>query len=272
MTDSTINSAGTSEARSNVRAIVDGRALEQWPQDLYIPPEALEVVLEGFEGPLDLLLYLIRRQNIDILDLPIADVTRQYMQYIDLMQQMRLDLAGDYLVMATMLAEIKSRMLLPRPDPDDEDDEDPRAALIRRLQEYERFKNAAETLDGRPRLERDLYLVYASVEDPDPPKIEAQVGLHDLVEAMRSAMRAAARRQHLQMVPETLSVRERMGQILERVRSGEYVAISDFFTPEEGRMGLVVSFIAILELVRDGILSVTQNGDFAPIHVKVKPA
>ncbi|MEK9941022.1 MAG: ScpA family protein [Gammaproteobacteria bacterium] len=268
MTEEQVGSATTDAPR----AVVAGKLVEQWPQDLYIPPEALEVVLEGFEGPLDLLLYLIRRQNIDILDLPVADITRQYMQYIEVMQQMRLDLAGDYLVMATMLAEIKSRMLLPRPGPDEEDEEDPRAVLIRRLQEYERFKNAAETLDDRPRLERDLYLVYARVEDPDPPKVEAQVALTDLVEAMRAAMRAAARRQHLQMVPETLSVRERMGQILERVRSGEYVAIGDFFTPEEGRMGLVVSFIAILDLVRDGILSVTQSGEFAPIHVRVKSA
>ena len=273
MSDDAVTTPDQGNPEDGVRAVVAGKALEQWPADLYIPPEALEVVLESFEGPLDLLLYLIRKQNIDILDLPVADITRQYMHYIDLMQRMRLDLAADYLVMATMLAEIKSRMLLPRPDSEEEEDEeDPRAALIKRLQEYERFKNAAETLDDRPRLERDLYLVYARVEDPDPPKVEAKVDLDDLVAAMRSAMMAEARRQHLQMVPETLSVRERMTQILDRVRSGEYVALGDFFTSEEGRKGLVVSFIAILELIRDGILTVVQNEAFSQIHVKAKSA
>jgi len=271
MTDEKVNGTEGEAPDNSVRAVVGGKALEQWPADLYIPPEALEVVLESFAGPLDLLLYLIRRQNIDILDLPVADITRQYTQYIDLMQQMRLDLAADYLVMATMLAEIKSRMLLPRPELDEEE-EDPRATLIRRLQEYERFKNAAENLDERPRVERDLYLVYARVEDPDPPKEETRVELTDLVTAMRAAMLSASRREHLQMVPETLSVRERMGQILERVRSGEYVSLQDFFTPEEGRKGLVVSFIAILELVRDDVLAVTQNEAFDQIHVKVKSA
>jgi len=163
-------------------------------------------------------------------------------------------------------------MLLPRPGPGEEEEEDPRAALIKRLQEYERFRNAAENLDDRPRVERDLYLVYARVEDPNPPKEETRVDLEDLVTAMRSAMLSAARREHLQMVPETLSVRERMAQILERVRSGEYVSLQDFFSPDEGRKGLVVSFIAILELVRDNVLAVTQNEPFAPIHVKVKSA
>jgi len=272
MSDEVLRPPASGVPSGSTRAVVGGKALEQWPEDLYIPPEALEVVLERFEGPLDLLLYLIRKQNIDILDLPVADVTRQYMHYIDLMQRMQLDLAADYLVMATMLAEIKSRMLLPRPDPEDDDDEDPRAALIKRLQEYERFKNAAENLDGRPRLERDLYLVYARVEDPDPPKVETRVELDDLVAAMRSAMLSAARREHLHMVPETFSVRDRMGQILDRVRSGDYVALSDFFTSEEGRKGLVVSFIAILELVRDGVLTVAQNDAFSQIHVKAKSA
>ncbi|MDG1192680.1 MAG: segregation/condensation protein A, partial [Arenicellales bacterium] len=158
MSSKTVTKADQADALQSATAVVGGKPLEQWPKDLYIPPEALEVVLESFQGPLDLLLYLIRKQNIDILNLPIADITRQYTHYIDLMQQMRLDLAGDYLVMATMLAEIKSRMLLPRPDPDEEDEDDPRAVLIRRLQEYERFKNAAESLDMRPRLERDLHL------------------------------------------------------------------------------------------------------------------
>ena len=272
MSETRASGASETDLGTGARAVVGGKAFDQWPEGLYIPPEALEVVLEGFEGPLDLLLHLIRKQNIDILDLPVADITRQYMNYIELMQQMQLDLAADYLVMATMLAEIKSRMLLPRPGPGEEEEEDPRAALIKRLQEYERFRNAAENLDDRPRVERDLYLVYARVEDPNPPKEETPVDLEDLVTAMRSAMLSAARREHLQMVPETFSVRERMTQILERVRSGEYVSLQEFFSPDEGRKGLVVSFIAVLELVRDNVLAVTQNEPFAPIHVKVKSA
>ena len=259
---------GVAEAGQAHRAVVAGEALQSWPEDLYIPPDALEVILDAFEGPLDLLLYLIRRQNIDILDLPVAEITRQYMEYVELMRRLRLDLAADYLVMATMLVEIKSRMLLPRPESDEEDEEDPRAALVRRLQEYERFRGAAEKLDQRPRLERDLYLVYAAVDDPEPPKVEARVELQDLIAAMGTAMLSADRRRHLQLVPETLSVRERMAQIIERVRSGEYVRLQDFFSPEEGRKGLVVSFIAVLELVRDGVLVVIQNEPFAPIHVK----
>jgi len=261
-------------AQDNVykpRALVAGEVLQSWPEDLYIPPDALEVILEAFQGPLDLLLYLIRKQNIDILEIPVADITRQYMEYVELMQRLRLDLAAEYLVMAAMLAEIKSRMLLPRPETfDDSDEEDPRAALVRRLQEYERFRNAADELDARPRLERDLYLAYARVDDPAPPKVATSVGLTDLVDAMRSAMLSAHRRQHLQMVPETLSVRERMGRILERVGSGEYARLEDFFDPEEGRMGLIVSFIAVLELVRDGLLVVIQNELLAPIHIKTK--
>ncbi len=250
--------------------LVAGEALQSWPEDLYIPPDALEVILEAFQGPLDLLLYLIRKQNIDILDIPVAEITRQYMEYVELMRRLHLDLAAEYLVMAAMLAEIKSRMLLPRPEIEDEDAEDPRAVLVRRLQEYERFRGAAEQLDSRPRLERDLYIAYARIDDPDPPKIESRVDLNDLVAAMKAAMLSAHRRQHLQLVPETLSVRDRMSRIMDRVRSGEYVDLKEFFDPDEGRMGLVVSFIAVLELVRDGVLTVIQNDPSAPIHVKSK--
>ena len=192
------------------------------------------------------------------------------MEYVELMRRLHLDLAAEYLVMAAMLAEIKSRMLLPRPEVEDEDGEDPRAVLVRRLQEYERFRSAAEQLDSRPRLERDLYIAYARIDDPDPPKIESLVDLDDLVEAMKVAMLSAHRRKHLQLVPETLSVRDRMGRIMERVRSGEYVDLKEFFDPDEGRMGLVVSFIAVLELVRDGVLIIIQNDPGAPIHVKSK--
>ncbi len=250
--------------------LVGGKALQTWPEDLYIPPDALEVILEGFQGPLDLLLYLIRKQNIDILDIPIAEITRQYMEYVELMRQLHLDLAAEYLVMAAMLAEIKSRMLLPQPEIEDEDAEDPRAVLVRRLQEYERFRGAAEQLDSRPRLERDLYIAYARVDDPDPPKVESLVNLNDLVEAMKVAMLGAHRRKHLQLVPEALSVRDRMSRIMDRVSSGEYVDLKEFFDTEEGRMGVVVSFIAVLELVRDGVLIVVQNDLSAPIHVRSK--
>ena len=232
--------------------LVAGEALQSWPEDLYIPPDALEVILDAFQGPLDLLLYLIRKQNIDILDIPVAEITRQYMEYVELMRRLHLDLAAEYLVMAAMLAEIKSRMLLPRPEVEDEDGEDPRAVLVRRLQEYERFRSAAEQLDSRPRLERDLYVAYARIDDPDPPKIESLVDLDDLVEAMKVAMLSAHRRKHLQLVPETLSVRDRMGRIMERVRSGEYVDLKEFFDPDEGRMGLVVSFIAVLNWCATG--------------------
>ena len=271
MTEEDVPSVNEQASEPKQRALVAGEVLQSWPEDLYIPPDALEVILEAFQGPLDLLLYLIRKQNIDILEIPVADITRQYMEYVELMQRLRLDLAAEYLVMAAMLAEIKSRMLLPRPEMlEDGDEEDPRAVLVRRLQEYERFRNAADELDARPRLERDLYLAYARVDDPTPPKVETSVDLASLVDAMRSAMLSAQRRQHLQLVPEALSVRERMGRILERVRSGEYARLEDFFDPDEGRMGLVVSFIAVLELVRDGLLVVAQNELLAPIHIKIK--
>jgi len=250
-------------------ATVAGEMLQNWPKHLYIPPDALEVTLDAFSGPLDLLLYLIRKQNLDILDIPVAEITRQYMKYIELMRHIRFDLAGEYLVMAATLAEIKSRMLLPKPADEQEDSEDPRAVLVRRLQEYERFRSAAEELDTRPRLERDLYLAYARLTDPIPKKIEVAVDLTDLMDAMHRAMMLASRHQKLQITREALSVRERMVQILDQVKTGEYARIESFFSTEEGRMGLVVSFIAVLELVRDGLLQFTQNENLAPIYVKL---
>ena len=256
-------------AQERPAATIDGKSLKSWPKDLYIPPDALEVILEAFSGPLDLLLYLIRKQNIDILDIPVAEITRQYMEYVELMRKIRLDLASEYLVMAAMLAEIKSRMLLPRSVDDGDDEEDPRAALVRRLQEYERFRDAANRLNTRPRLERDLYLAYARLEDPEPPIVEIKVEFNELIAAMRRAMTTAERRRHLQVTRETLSVRERMVQILDQVKHGEYTRVEEFFRPEEGRMGLVVSFIAILELVRDGLLTITQNENLAPIYVNL---
>ena len=250
--------------------IVAGETLQSWPQDLYIPPDALEVILEAFSGPLDLLLYLIRKQDLDILDIPVAEITRQYMEYVEFMQQIQLDLASEYLVMAATLAEIKSRMLLPKPvDEEDDDGEDPRAALVRRLQEYERFRSAAANLDTRPRLERDLYLAYARVEDPKPHAVEAKVDLTDLMDAMRRAMTTAERRRSLHVTREVLSVRDRMVQILDQVKTGEYKRIEDFFSVGEGRTGFVVSFVAILELVKGGLLTITQNENLAPIYVRL---
>ena len=249
-------------------ATVSGEALHSWPQDLYLPADALEVVIEAFEGPLDLLLYLIRKQKIDILDIPIAQVTHQYVEYVELMQHLHLDLAAEYLVMAAMLAEIKSRMLIPRHEVD-QDEEDPRAVLVRRLQEYERFRDAATQLDERPRLERELYLVQARIEDAEPVQDETIVDLSQLLSAMRDAILRVDQRRNLQLVPETLSVRDRMNQVLTRVRSGEYVRIEEFFSVDEGRAGLIVSFLAVLELVRDRLLVVVQTEPFSPIHVKL---
>lgn len=231
----------------------------EFPQDLYIPPDALAVILESFEGPLDLLLYLIRKQNLDILDIPIAEVTRQYMGYIDLMQGMQLELAADYLVMAAWLAEIKSRMLLPRPpQAEEDDDEDPRLALVRRLQEYELLRQTAERLDALPRVERDVFPV--SVQKPviehiqEPP----QVGLDELLEALRAALQRAALVEHHHIQREAISVRERMSLILMRVAEGT-LRLLDLLSPEEGRRGVVVSFLAMLELLKGGQIEIERE-------------
>lgn len=249
------------------RAVVRGEALQQLPQDLYIPPDALEVILESFEGPLDLLLYLIRKQNLDILDIPVAEITRQYMEYIELMRVARLDLAAEYLLMAAMLAEIKSRMLLPRHE-EEEDEEDPRAALVRRLQEYERFREAAFELDQLARLERDLFVASAQFVDEARPERQPAVSLEQLSAAFRNVLREADRYRHLNISRELLSVRERMTQILDKLRSTEFMDFQQLFDPAEGRMGLVVTFIAILELCKDHVVVVVQGEPFAPIHVK----
>ncbi|MDH3282220.1 MAG: segregation/condensation protein A [Gammaproteobacteria bacterium] len=246
---------------------MSGVAFQQWPQDLYIPPDALEVILESFEGPLDLLLYLIRKQNIDILDIPVAEITRQYMEYVELMRAVKLDLAAEYLVMAATLAEIKSRMLLPRQE-EDEDEEDPRAALVRRLQEYERFRQAAQDIDALPRLERELYVVCAVFEDTSEEQKPPEAALPDLVAAFRRVVEEAERSRHWQINREGLSVRERMSRILERLQQSDFVRFEELFSPEEGRMGLVVTFIAILELYKDALLVVIQNEPFATIHVR----
>ena len=249
-------------------AVVAGEPVTTLPQDLYIPPYALQVFLEAFEGPLDLLLYLIRRQNIDILDIPIAEITKQYVQYIEMMNEFQLELAGEYLLMAAMLAEIKSRMLLPRPANEEEEEADPRAELVRRLQEYERFKKAADDLSELPRLERDVFVATA-----DAPKRKVvtklpDVTLKELLLAFRDVLARAEMFTNLHMQREPLSVRQRMSEILARIKANSFTEFSDLFDPEEGRMGVAVTFIAILELMRETVIEVVQSNHFAPLHVR----
>jgi segregation and condensation protein A len=248
-------------------AYVQGEAVTTLPKDLYIPPDALEVFLEAFEGPLDLLLYLIKRQNLDILDIPIAEITRQYMEYIELMKELRLELAAEYLVMAAMLAEIKSRMLLPRPV-EAEDEEDPRAELIRRLQEYERFKQAAEDIDQIPRMERDTFPVAVQAPDKQVIARPPEVSLQELLIAAKQAMTRAEMFSHHHVQMEPLSVRERMSMVLSRVGSGEFTSFTALFKLEEGRMGVVVALLAVLELIKESLIELVQSEPFAPIYVK----
>jgi len=248
-------------------ALVQGEPLTIIPQDLYIPPDALLVFLEAFEGPLDLLLYLIKRQNIDILNIPIAAITRQYMEYIHLMEELELELAAEYLVMASMLAEIKSRMLLPRPV-HDEDEDDPRAELIRRLQEYEQFKQAASDLDELDRLERDIYATSIDIPKFDIDVPQPEVNINELMSAFRDVVNRAEQFASHHVDREPLSVRERMVIVLERLRSDEFTSFTDFFDPSEGRMGVVVSFIAILELLKESLIEIVQSRPYAPIYVK----
>ncbi|MCG6873141.1 MAG: segregation/condensation protein A [Gammaproteobacteria bacterium] len=250
-------------------AIVRGEAMTEVPHDLYIPPDAMEVILEAFEGPLDLLLYLIRRQNLDILDIPVAEITKQYMGYIELMQMAQLDLAAEYLVMAAMLAEIKSRMLLPRPEGEDEDDEDPRMALVRRLQEYERYRKAAMDINSLPRVGRELFLVSVNFEKSTQPEAQPDVSLFEMLDAFKEVLARASQHRHFQVGREVLSVRERMTQVLEKLQGDEFIRFEALFRPREGRMGVVVTFMAILELLKDGALQLVQNEPYAPIHVRM---
>jgi segregation and condensation protein A len=249
-------------------AMVNGEPVTQLPKDLYIPPQALEVFLEAFEGPLDLLLYLIRRQNLDVLDIPLAEITRQYMKYIELMQDLQLELAGEYLVMAATLAEIKSRMLLPRASKVDDSEEDPRAELVRRLQEYERFKRAAENLDTLPRLERDVWSAGATLTDRKVVRLIPQVTLQEMLLAFKDVVVRNEMFAHHHVQRELLSVRERMSDIVARLANASFVDFVQLFSPAEGRMGVAVTFIAILELVREGLIDIVQQEPFAPIHVR----
>jgi len=249
-------------------AMVNGEPVTQLPRDLYIPPQALEVFLEAFEGPLDLLLYLIRRQNLDILDIPLAEITRQYMKYIELMQELQLELAGEYLVMAATLAEIKSRMLLPRPKAAGDVEDDPRAELVRRLQEYERFKRAAEDIDRLPRLERDVWGAKAELKDRKVVRLLPQLTLQEMLVAFKDVVARAEMFSHHHVQRERLSVRERMGDILSSLESSSFVEFVQLFRVEEGRMGVTVTFVAILELMREGLIDIVQAEPFAPLHVR----
>ncbi len=250
-------------------AIVNGEAITQLPKDLYIPPQALEVFLEAFEGPLDLLLYMIRRQNLDILDIPIADITRQYMDYIGLMADMQLELAGEYLVMAATLAEIKSRMLLPRAvDPNAGEEGDPRADLVRRLQEYERFKTAAESIDRIPRMDRDTWVAGAELGERKSSRPLPQVAMQEMLMALQEVMQRSEMFAHHHIRRERLSVRVRMSDILASLESRSFVEFVKLFKAEEGRMGVTVTFVAILELVREGLIDIVQTEAYAPLHVR----
>jgi len=251
-------------------AVIQGKELTILPKDLYIPPDALEVILEAFEGPLDLLLYLIRRQNLDILEIDVAEITRQYLGYIELMASIQLELAAEYLVMAAMLAEIKSRMLLPRQQSDDEDEEDPRAELIKRLQEYERFKQAAEDIDELPRMGRDIHRASAEAPDRDQQRPHPDVDIKELVTALADVLKRSEMFESHQVEMEKLSTRERMSQVMENLRDNQFVPFVALFTLEEGRLGVVVTFLAVMELIKESLVEIVQSESFGPIHVKAK--
>lgn len=260
-------------AQAVVLAQVDGKPITELPQDLFIPPEALKVFLEAFEGPLDLLLYLIRKHNLDILGINVATLTHQYMAYLDMMQELQIELAAEYLVMAAMLAEIKSRSLLPRAPQsgEDENEEDPRAQLIRRLLAYEQFKTAAERLDQLPREERDYFPVTAEWPDVQQQVRHPDVALQEVLLAFAGLLKKVELVAHHQITREPLSTRERMSQLLQRLQdNSQYQPLESLFDAGEGRPGLVVTFMALLELVREQLVELVQTQLFAPIHVRLK--
>lgn len=253
-------------------ATIKGQAIVDLPKDLYIPPDAMKVFLEAFEGPLDFLLYLIRKQNIDILDIPVASVTRQYMEYIDLMQELSLELAAEYLVMAAILAEIKSRMLLPRIADPESTEEDPRAELVRRLQEYERFKKAAEDLDKLPREERDIFTAQADGSQIAVDKPLPQIAMKELVNALMQVLKRVELNAHHHIQMDALSVREKMSHILDSLQNKDHTLFTNLFNPHEGRLGIVVTFLAMLELLKQSLIEFVQAAPFAPIYLKTKAA
>jgi len=248
---------------------IHGQLMLELPLDLYIPPDALEVILESFEGPLDLLLYLIKKENMDILDIPVAKITHQYISYVELMRELNIELAAEYLVMAAMLAEIKSRMLLPRPAGNEGDDEgDPRAELIRRLQEYERFKKAAEDIDEINHVHRDVFTVEMVHNDIAPPRAQPDLDMQALLLALVEVFQRAQLNAHHTIEREVISLRERMSYVLQVVNHETFTPFVSLFIPAEGRSGVVVTFIAILELLRQSMIEMVQAEPFAPIHIK----
>ncbi len=249
-------------------ALVRGQPVLEMPVDLYIPPDALEVILDAFEGPLDLLLYLIRRQNLDILDIPIAEITRQYVDYIEMMREMKLELAAEYLVMAAILAEIKSRLLLPRPPAEEGVEGDPRAELVRRLQEYERFKKAAEDIDALPREERDFASVHIVVDEPKVVRLPPPVELRELLLALKDVMRRADLHGRHEIERDALNVRSRMSDVLRALADGEFHRFESLFDSSEGRRGVVVTFLALLELAKEQLVEIMQDESLAPIYLK----
>lgn len=250
-------------------AKISGEVLHTLPDDLYIPPDAMQVFLEVFEGPLDLLLYLIRKNNLDILNIPVAEITRQYVAYIEIMQIYKLELIAEYLEMAALLAEIKSRMLLPKPKTDDDEEEDPRAELIRRLQEYEIIKQAAEDLDKIPRLERDIFIASANPPEIEVVKQHPEVNLDEIVSAFRDILRRVDLQAAHNVERESLSVRERMSIILNKLNDDKFIEFYKFFSYEEGRAGAVVTFLAILEMAKENILELVQSEPYAPIYIRL---
>jgi segregation and condensation protein A len=250
-------------------AMVRGQPFFDPPKDLYIPPDALEVILDAFEGPLDLLLYLIRKQNLEILDIPVAEITRQYIGYIELMQDLRFELAAEYLVMAAILCEIKSRLLLPRPPSEAGIEPDPRAELVRRLQEYERFKKAAQDIDALPRLERDFLVAHADVGDRKAVVIPPELDLKELLLALKEVLHRADLFTHHQISREPLSVRVRMSELLAELAHGEFREFIYLFDAALGRRAIVVTFLAILELSKEGLLEIVQEGSLEPIYVRI---
>ncbi len=252
-------------------ALVYGQAYTKLPEDLYIPPDALEVFLEAFEGPLDLLLYLIRRQNLNILDIPVAEITKQYMIYVEMMRSLNFELAAEYLVMAALLGEIKSRSLLPRPKTEDGlEEEDPRAELIRRLQQYERFKKAAQDIDAMPQEGRDFFLGKVAPPDYQRDRPLPQVDLREVLLALQDVLRRADLFESHQVSKETLTLRERMTEVLDKLQQREFVPFVSLFTMDEGRLGVVVTFMSILELVKEGLIDIVQTEAFGSIHVKAR--
>jgi segregation and condensation protein A len=251
-------------------AFVGGEAMTEIPKDLYIPPDALEIFLEAFEGPLDFLLYLIKRQNIDILQINVADITDQYMSYVDLMQANQFELAAEYMVMAAMLAEIKSRILLPRQAEEEVEEDDPRMQLIRRLQQYERFKKAAEEVDELPRMERDVHRATAALPTIERVAPDPDVDLREILLTLAQVLKRADMFESHQVQRETLSTREKMSEILVRINKDKFVPLVSLLLRSEGRLGVVVTFLAIMELIKDSLVDIVQSEPFGPIHIKAR--